>query len=37
MTQAMQSKGVHLLAVPVDYSENRTVFLQALRQKTCII
>lgn len=37
LQRAMHSKGVHLLAVPVDYSENRTVFLQALRQKTCII
>jgi acetolactate synthase-1/2/3 large subunit len=29
--------GVHLIEVPIDYSENEKVFLEALSQKTCII
>lgn len=29
--------GVHLVEVPVDYSENETVFYEQLREKTCVI
>ncbi len=29
--------GVHLVEVPIDYSENEAVFLEALKQKTCIL
>lgn len=29
--------GVHLIEVPIDYSENEKVFLQELKNKTCII
>jgi len=34
---AFAKGGVHLLEVPVDYSENEAVFLEALKQKTCIL
>ena len=29
--------GVHLLEVPVDYSQNEKVFLEELKEKTCVI
>ncbi|MFT5058432.1 MAG: acetolactate synthase-1/2/3 large subunit [Planctomycetota bacterium] len=29
--------GVHLIEVPIDYSENETVFLDELKQRTCIL
>jgi len=29
--------GVHLVEVPIDYSENEKVFLQELKDKTCLI
>lgn len=34
---AMDTGGVHLIEVPIDYSENEKVFLQDLKEKTCII
>lgn len=34
---AFTKGGVHLIEVPVDYSENEAVFLETLQQKTCII
>lgn len=37
MEKAFHAGGVHLLEVPVDYSENEAVFLDALKQKTCIL
>ena len=29
--------GVHVIEVPIDYSENEKVFLQELKEKTCIL
>ena len=37
LANAFAKGGVHLIEVPVDYSENEAVFLEALRQKTCIL
>ncbi len=37
LENAFTEGGVHLIEVPVDYSENETVFLEALKQKTCIL
>ncbi len=37
MERAFETGGVHLIEVPVDYSENEVVFLEALKQKTCIL
>ena len=34
---ALAEGGVHLIELPVDYSENQAVFLDALKQKTCIL
>jgi acetolactate synthase-1/2/3 large subunit len=34
---AFTAGGVHLIEVPVDYSENEAVFLKALKEKTCIL
>ena len=34
---AFSEGGVHLIEVPVDYSENEAVFLEALKQKTSIL
>jgi acetolactate synthase-1/2/3 large subunit len=33
----LNTKGVHLLEVPMDYSENRRVLTEELRQKVCLI
>jgi acetolactate synthase-1/2/3 large subunit len=33
----LNAKGVHLLEVPVDYSENKRVLTEELRQKVCLI
>jgi acetolactate synthase-1/2/3 large subunit len=33
----LNTKGVHLLEVPVDYSENKRVLTEELRQKVCLI
>jgi acetolactate synthase-1/2/3 large subunit len=32
-----KTKGVHLIEVPIDYSENEKVFLEELQKKTCLI
>jgi acetolactate synthase-1/2/3 large subunit len=32
-----QKKGVHLIEVPVDYSENITVFFEELKKRVCLI
>ncbi len=37
LQSAFTKGGVCLIEVPVDYSENEAVFLEALKQKTCII
>lgn len=37
LKSAFAEGGVHLIEVPVDYSENEAVFLEALAQKTCIL
>ena len=37
LKKAFQSPGVHLLEVPVDYSENEKVFIEELKNKTCIL
>ena len=29
--------GVHVIEVPIDYSENKKVFLEELKQKTCLL
>ena len=34
---AFAEGGVHLVEVPVDYSENEAVFLEALQQRTCLL
>lgn len=35
--KCFDSPGVHVVEVPVDYSENERVFLEELRRKTCIV
>lgn len=35
--QAFQDGGVHLIDVPIDYSENEKVFFEELKNKTCLI
>ncbi len=37
LQHAFKTGGVHLLEVPIDYSENEAVFLEELKQKTCIL
>lgn len=37
LESAFSVGGVHLIEVPIDYSENEKVFLDALSKKTCII
>ncbi len=37
LAQCLEARGPQLLEVPVDYSENEKVFLEELRQKTCLI
>lgn len=34
---AFAEGGVHLIEVPIDYSENESVFLEELKKKTCIL
>ena len=35
MTKVFQEGGVHVIEVPIDYSENNKVFLEELIEKTC--
>jgi acetolactate synthase-1/2/3 large subunit len=35
--QSFEQSGVHVIEVPVDYSENEKVFLEELKNKTCLI
>ena len=37
LQKAFQSPGVHLIEVPIDYSENEKVFIEELKNKTCIL
>ncbi|NOU59755.1 acetolactate synthase large subunit [Marinifilum caeruleilacunae] len=37
LNECLQSKGVHLIDVPVDYSENHKVLNEELYAKTCIL
>ncbi|AGF78471.1 thiamine pyrophosphate-dependent enzyme, possible carboligase or decarboxylase [Desulfocapsa sulfexigens DSM 10523] len=37
LTKCLNASGVHLIEVPVDYSENEKVFLQELQNKTCLL
>ncbi len=37
LKKCLQSKGVHLIEVPIDYSENEKVLLEELKKKTCLI
>ncbi|MFN7160809.1 MAG: acetolactate synthase large subunit [Candidatus Gracilibacteria bacterium] len=35
LSDCIRSKGVHIIEVPVDYSENHTVFYEELKSKQC--
>lgn len=37
LSGCLNAPGVHLIEVPVDYSENEKVFLQELQNKTCLL
>ncbi len=37
LERAFDKGGVHLIEVPVDYSENEALFIQRLKKKTCIL
>lgn len=37
MTQAFEQGGVHLIEVPIDYSENKKVLIDELQAKVCLI
>jgi acetolactate synthase-1/2/3 large subunit len=37
LADALAAKGVHLIEVPVDYSENVRVFTKELKEKTCLL
>lgn len=37
LTSCLNAPGVHLIEVPVDYSENEKVFLKELQNKTCLL
>ena len=37
LTSCLNTPGVHLIEVPVDYSENEKVFLKELQNKTCLL
>ncbi len=37
LTHCLNSKGVHLVEIPVDYSENERVLIEELEKKTCIL
>lgn len=37
LERAFAEGGVHLIEVPVDYSENEAVFLQELEERTCLL
>ena len=37
LQQCIATPGVHVVEVPVDYSENERVFIEELRSKTCLL
>ncbi|MBF0381281.1 MAG: acetolactate synthase large subunit [Magnetococcales bacterium] len=37
LEKAFRAKGVHLIDVPVDYSENQKVLIEELEKKTCLL
>ncbi len=37
LQHCLKTPGVHLIDIPVDYSENETVLLRELKEKTCIL
>ncbi|MFQ5597438.1 MAG: acetolactate synthase large subunit [Nitrospiria bacterium] len=37
LTECLQRPAVHLIEVPIDYSENERVFLRELKEKTCLL
>lgn len=37
LRRCLATPGVHLIEVPVDYSENEKVFIEELRSKTCLL
>ncbi len=37
LSSCLNAPGVHLIEVPVDYSENEKVFLKELQNKTCLL
>jgi acetolactate synthase-1/2/3 large subunit len=37
LKHCLQSTGVHLIELPVDYAENESVLIEELRAKTCLI
>ena len=37
LKQCLDTPGVHLVEVPVDYSENERVLIEELNAKTCIL
>ncbi|MDX2441013.1 MAG: acetolactate synthase large subunit [Desulfobacterales bacterium] len=37
LKECLNTSGVHVLEVPVDYSENEKVFFEELKQKTCVL
>ncbi len=37
LTECLNSKGVHLIEVPVDYSENEKVLIDELKERVCVL
>ena len=37
LSHCLNEPGIHLIEVPVDYSENEKVFLEELKNKTCLL
>ncbi len=37
LKSCLDSKGVHVVEVPVDYSENEKVLIEELKQRTCVL
>ena len=35
MKESFEEKGVHLIDVPIDYTENKTILIDELKQLTC--
>lgn len=33
----IEKKRVHLIEIPIDYSENESILIKELKQKTCLI